>query len=394
MSSLFKQIGPLLTMGLRTLPQRKGSSGVVIIGIMGVVGVLVSVLAIAAGLEHTLKGNGRPDTVVLLSSGAETEAGSLLSRADYDTVSSVPDIAKDSAGKALVSPEISTLFPARFKASGDEANVGVRGIGEEGFAVHSGIHVVDGRAFRPGLRELLVGVSVAARFQGFAIGDTVQIGNTVWSVVGHFESGDMHDSEVLTDVDTLQSAMQMGGAYNAFYLRLPSADQFRVFKDEVSHNPSLHLDVQRETEFLASQASNMTDGLSRTAYVIGAIMALGALFGAIHSLYISADARRVEMATLRAIGFASSGVMIAFLIEALTLALIGGVIGAALAWLLFNGHTVSTMSASASQLVFKLRVTRELVAQGVLWACAIGLFGALIPAIRSARLPVVEALRR
>jgi putative ABC transport system permease protein len=393
MSSLFKQIGPLLAMGLRTLPQRKGTSGVVVIGITGVVAVLVSVLAIVAGLDHTLRGNGRPDTVVLLSSGAEGEAGSVLSRADYDIVGSVPDIAADAAGKLLLSPEISTMFPARFRATGTEANLGVRGIGVQGFGVHPGIQVVDGRAFQPGLRELLVGVSVASRFEGFATGDSVQIGNTVWTVVGHFASGDLHDSEVLADVDTLQSAMEMGGTYNAIYLRMKSADLFQVVKDEVTHNPSLHLDVQREPEFLASQAGNMTDGLRRTAYVIGIIMALGALFGAIHALYISADARRIEMATLRAIGFAASGVMLAFLIEALMLALLGGGIGAALSWLLFNGHTASTIGAGASQVVFQLRVSPLLIAQGLLLACAIGLLGALIPAIRSSRLSVVEALR-
>jgi putative ABC transport system permease protein len=199
---------------------------------------------------------------------------------------------------------------------------------------------------------------------------------------------------VLADVDTLQSAMEMGGTYSAIYLRMKSADLFQIVKDEVTHNPSLHLDVQREPEFLASQAGNMTDGLRSTAYVIGIIMALGALFGAIHALYISADARRIEMATLRAIGFAASGVMLAFLIEALVLALAGGGIGAVLSWLLFNGHTATTMGASASQVVFQLRVSPMLIGQGLLLACGIGLLGALIPAIRSSRQSVVEALRR
>ena len=394
MAMNFKQIGPLLTMGLMTLPQRKGPSGVVAIGIAGVVAVLVSVLAISAGLERTLKGSGRTDTVVLLSAGSDDESESLVSHSDYDTVVSIPDIAKGADGKPLASAEVVAVFPVKFKTSAAEGNITLRGVGAQGLALHPTIHLTDGRMFHPGLAEMVVGSGVAGQFQGFATGEHVKVGNTIWTVVGHFESHDIHDSEVLADANIAQSAADMGGNYNTVYARLISADRVQAFKDQVARNPTLHLEVQSESQYFAAQSAGLSGTLTVVAYVMGVIMACGALFGAIHSLYISADTRRVEMATLRAIGFGNGGVMTAFLIEALALAAFGGSVGATLAWLLFNGHTTTTMYGGLSQVVFQLQVPFKLMATGVIWACAIGLIGALIPAFRASRLPIAEALRR
>jgi putative ABC transport system permease protein len=393
MFSQFNQIGPLLTMGLQTLPQRKGSSGVVVVGSAGVVAVLVSILAISTGLDHTMRGSGRDDVAILLSAGADDESESLVSHANYDTIASMREVAAGADGKSLASPEIVTVFPVKFNKSADEGNVTLRGIALQGLALHPSVRITDGRVFRPGLTEMLVGSGVASQFQGFAIGDPVRVGNSVWTVTGHFESDDIHDSEVLADVNTVQSATDMGSYYNALYVRLKSSDELQAFKDAIGSNPTLHLDVQSEARYFAAQSAGLSGGLTVVAYVIGVIMASGALFGAIHSLYISADVRKVEMATLRALGFSTSSVMLAFLIEALVLAFVGGCIGAALGWLLFNGHTASTMSGGLSQVVFHLQVPLRLLVLGVIWACAIGLLGALIPAIRSSRQPVAEALR-
>lgn len=381
-------------MGLLTLPQRKGPAGVVVIGVAGVVAVLVSVLAIAAGLDRTLRGSGRDDTVILVSAGADDESESLISQTDYDTIVSMPQIAEGSDGRLLVSPEIVTVFPVKFKNSAAEGNVTLRGMGVQGLALHPTIHMTDGRTFRSGLAEMLVGSGVAGQFQGFSTGDHVRVGNLVWTVVGHFESHDIHDSEVLADASLAQSAADMGSHYNTVYARLPSAQGMQAFKDEIARNPALHVDAQSESQYFAAQSAGLSGTLTLVAYVMGAIMACGALFGTIHSWYISADTRRVEMATLRAIGFGSGDVVVAFLIEALALALSGGASGAALAWLLFNGHTTTTMYGGLSQVVFQLQVPFHLIVSGVFWACAIGLPGALIPAVRAARLPVAAALRR
>jgi putative ABC transport system permease protein len=393
MLGTLRQTAALLMMGLRSLPQRKGSAGVVIVGIAVVVAVLVSVLGIVAGLERMLKANGRPDTIILLSSQSDSETASKVARADYDSVATLPEVAKSADGHAAVSPEIVTIFPGLNRA-GDEGNISLRGIGAQGFALHPEIQLTAGRLFHSGLREMIVGAGVVAQFRGFELGSQVHVGNTVWIITGYFESHNIHDSEVLTDADTLQSALAMDGQYSALYARLESADRIDSFRKRIEADPTLHLDAKTEPEYFAAQVETMTATLTFTAYAISVIMAIGALFGAIHSLYISADSRKVELATLRAIGFGSGSVMTSFLAEALILAAAGGCIGVALAWLFVSGRTASTIAHGLAQVVFHLDVSLHLIGVGVLWACAIGLIGALIPAVRVCRLPVVTALRQ
>jgi putative ABC transport system permease protein len=389
---MFNQIGQLLRMGLRTLPQRLGTSAVIVIGIAGVVGVLVSVLACGAGLTRTLVGTGRNDVAIVLSSGSQSEAGSSLSQADYDTVVDGPGVAHDQLAKPLVSPEILTVLPVAFRESATEASVALRGVGPQGLAIHSSIQITDGRVFRPGVRELIVGAGVARQFSGFATGDIVRVGNSSWTVTGHFTSHDIHDSEVLADVAAVQSVTGMSGYYNVVYAQLESAARFGDFKTAIAGKRGLHLDALTEPQYFASQSKDMLETIAVLATVIGFIMAIGAVFGAMQSLYICADSRRTEMATLRAIGFTTHTVILSFLLEALLLSLLGGLIGAAVAWLFFNGHTASAFSGQG-QLEFQLHVSPALVATGVTWACTIGLLGALLPTIRAARQPIATALR-
>ena len=393
MFTCLNQIRALLLVGFRTLPQRKSTAGVVVIGIASVVAVLVSVLAVANGVNNTIRGSGRNDTAILLSSGADDEVDSLVSRTDYEAIVSMPEVVTDPSDKPFADGEVATVFPVRFKKSMEEGNITLRGVGTQGLSIHPSIHITDGRTFRPGLAELLVGSGVENQFRGFADGDRVKIGNLLWTVVGHFRSDDIFDSEVLADVHAVQSLTGIGNAYNSVYVRLKSAGELQSFKEAISSNPTLHLEVQSETKYFAAQSSSLSGALTTAAYVIGIIMACGALFGAIHSLYISADARKTEMATLRALGFGPASVLIGFLIEALSLALAGGCIGGALSWLLFDGHTATSMYGGMAQVVFHLDVSANLVELGVLWACAIGLLGALLPAVNASRLPVAEALR-
>lgn len=393
MRGTLMQTTRLLAIGLKSLPGRRASSAVVVFGISCVVAVLVSVLAIANGLDRTVAGNGRTDTVILLSAQAQGESSSQISTAELETVSALHEVVKGTDNLPEISPEIITMFPALLAGSGEESNIRLRGIGAKGWALHPSIHITDGRAFHPGLQEMLVGSGVAARFRGLATGDQVHMFNSVWIVTGHFESQDIHDSEVLVDANTVQSALGMGGYYNAIYAQMQGADQFQDFQHDISNDPTLHLDAITEAKYYEGQSRKMTEMIISIAYVIGTIMALGALFGAIHSLYIAAATRKIEMATLLALGFRPISVMLSFMCEALLLSLLGGCCGAAVAWLILNGHTTSTASDEMSQVVFQLHVSADLISTGLIWACVIGLLGALVPAIHTSRIPPAEALR-
>jgi putative ABC transport system permease protein len=393
MTGFVRQVFPLLRMGLEALPLRMGASSVVVIGVAGVVAVLVTMLAVAAGLDKSLKGTGRDDNVLVMSSGSESEMGSAISRETFETIAVTPQVARDAQGQPIASAEIVTVFPAKFLASMADGNVNLRGVGKPGLTIHSNIRITAGRMFQPGLRELVVGAGLVRMFHGFKVGDQVRIGNGSWTVVGHYTSSSIHDSEVLGDADTLQSALEMGTYVNAVYVRLKSASDAQGFRDELLRNPNLHVVTHIESEYFEAQSKDLSEALRMAAHTIGAIMALGALFGAVHSLYISADSRKVEMATLRAFGFRTDSITVAFVMEAALLSLLGGCLGAALAYALFNGYVASTINAGLSQLVFELSVSWRLVLTGILWACAIGLLGALVPAIRAARQPVAVALR-
>lgn len=393
MIDFVRQVFPLLRMGLQTLPLRMGASSVVVIGIAGVVAVLVTMLAVAAGLDNSLKGSGRNDNVLVMSSGSESEMGSAISREAFETIATAPQVARDGQGQPIASAEIVTVFPAKFIESMADGNVNLRGVGRQGLSIHSSIQITAGRMFQSGLRELVVGTGVARMFHGFKVGDQVRIGNGSWTVVGHYSSGGIHDSEVLGDADTLQSALEMGTYVNAVYVRLASAAQAPAFREELQRSRNLHVGTYIESEYFAAQSKDLSEALRMAAHTIGVIMAMGALFGAVHSLYISADARKVEMATLRAVGFRTDSITVAFMLEATLLSLLGGCLGAALAYALFNGYMASTINAGLSQMVFQLSVTLRLVFTGIVWACAIGLLGALVPAVRAARQPVAVALR-
>jgi putative ABC transport system permease protein len=229
-------------------------------------------------------------------------------------------------------------------------------------------------------------------FEGLNIGDEVPIRNSLWKVVGVFESGDQHESEILTDSETMMSAYQRNW-FNAVTVQLESPDAFAKFKEAITTNPTLTVDVKRESEFFAEQSKPLGNVLRLVAYFIGGIMAVGALFGALNTMYTAVSARTIEIATLRALGFGPVPVVISVFVEALLLALMGGAIGCVLAWLFFDGNVVSTSAGGINQIVFALSVTPAMVAVGLTWACVIGLFGGLFPAIRVARLPVATALR-
>jgi putative ABC transport system permease protein len=390
---MFKQITALLSMSLQTLPLRLGASSVIVIGIAGVVAVLVSLLAMGAGFRHTLADSGRADRAIIMRGGSDTELNSNLSRTDIATIGNAPGIAKDADGRALLSGELVTVVNVPKADTGTDANVTLRGVGLKLVEVRPELLLVSGRMFRPAVRELIAGSGAAKQFRGLSVGNILHFRNSDWTVTGLFSSGgDAHESELLADADTVGSSIERNGFSSAIAL-LTSPAAFTAFKDALTTDPQLKVDVQREPDYYAAQSKALTQIINVVGKTVAVIMAIGAMFGALNTMYSAVTARGLEIATLRAIGFGALPVLLSVMIEALLLALLGGVLGAALAWLFFNGHSVSTLGGGFAQVVFQLTVTRALLVTGVIWACAIGLLGGFFPALRAARLPVAEALR-
>ncbi len=390
---MLKQLWAVSLMSLQTLPQRIGASSVIVVGIAGVVAVLISVLAMGVGFRHTLADSGRDDRAIILRGGSDAELNSNLTRSDVDTIGNAPGIAKDADGKAILSNELVTVVNVPKIDTGFDSNITLRGVGLRLVEVRPELTITAGRMYQPAVRELIAGVGAAKQFRGLTPGSVLHFRNADWTVTGLFTShGDIHESELLADVDTVGSATQRTGYSSAIAL-LTSAGAFTEFKDALTTDPQLKVDVQREPDYYAAQSKPLTKAINVVGNTVAVIMAIGAMFGALNSMYSAVSARGMEIATLRAIGFGAFPVLLSVIAEALLLSFLGGVIGAAVAWVLFNGHSVSTLGGAFAQVVFKLTVTPALVVIGILWACIIGVLGGLFPALRAARLSVAEALR-
>jgi putative ABC transport system permease protein len=390
-----KQVRAVVAMNLLSLPQRVTTSLVVVIGIAGVVAVLISVLSLSTGLSKTLASTGQPDHAIVLSAGAQSETGSSLARDAVSAILSAPGIRRSEQGKPLASADMLTSVPVIRRDGSTPGSASFRGVSAEAFELRRHVRLVEGRMFQSGLRELIVGRAAQSRFAGLDVGSTVTFGVDTWTVVGAFTSdGDAFESELVTDATTLMSAYYRT-APNSVTVRLESPRAFESFKNALTTNPALSVDVKRESEYYQQQSRLFARFLSLVANVVAAVMGIGAVFAALNTMYSSVSARITEIATLRALGFGSIAVVASVLVEALLLAMVGALLGSAIAWLLFNGNTVSTLSGGSgmSQVVFHLRIGWELIGAGIVWACVIGVIGGLLPAIRAARVPVATALR-
>jgi putative ABC transport system permease protein len=390
---LFRQIGAVIAMNFRSLPQRASTSLVIVIGIAGVVAVLVSVLAMSTGLIRTMENAGREDRAIVLRNGSVAETSSALDRNSARAVQDAAGIKRNAQGEPILSAEGMRILSLHKKEDDSEINVVLRGVGPMLTELRPELKIIEGRMFKPAVTEVIVGKQARAQFKGLNVGDVIQARAANWTVVGVFETnGDSHESSIMTDAETLNSIDQRG-AFQSVTVFLESAAAFQAFKDSLLSNPTLAVDVMRERDYYRQQSKTMSTIISVIAYVVGGIMAVGAIFAALNTMYSAVSARLQEIATLRALGFGSTAMVVSVLAEALVLALIGGVIGALIAWLFFNGNTVSTSGGGMGQLVFALSVNPQLMILGVVWACVIGLLGGLFPAIRAARLPVAMALR-
>ncbi|HVR40124.1 MAG TPA: ABC transporter permease [Thermoanaerobaculia bacterium] len=390
LSQLFALIG----FGLKSLPARKGSAAAAIFGIAGVVAVLVGVLSIGEGFQRVMVVAGSPDSVVVLRGGADSEMSSVLSRGDADILAEAPGVARAN-GKALVSPELFVVIDLPKRSTGTSANVPLRGVKQEAFLLRPEVKIVDGRTFEWGRNEVIVGRSAQSQFGNTDVGTELKLGQNTWKVVGIFEAnGAISESEVWADAEVVAPAYRRGNSFNVAQVRLASAGNFEPFKDALTKDPRVNLRIQRETEYYAGQSRALRGLVTGLAFVVCTLMGLGALFGALNTMYTAVSARAREIATLEALGFGGFAVMLSVLVEALLLALIGGVAGATLAYLAFDGYKAATLNwQTFSQVAFSFDVTPQLMISAIEYALVIGLLGGLFPAIRAARMPVAVALR-
>lgn len=378
--------------GIASLPQRWGASSVIIVGIAGVVGVLVAMLAMGEGFSATLKQTGSDDTAIILRGGSQAETNSVITRDQVPLIATLAGLRKDAKGRAIISPELSQVVSLPTANSGEDANAQFRGVSEEAWTIRPQIRITEGRKFNVGVRELVVGQGAKKQYRGLDIGKQVKLGNQAWTVVGVFASGDAHDSELWTDIETLSSAYDRR-AYQSVTVGVNGKAGFKEMTAALAADPRLKLDALTTHDYYSKQSEGLTKVIRAMGTVIGAIMAIGAVFGALNTMYAAVAGRAREIATMRAIGFRGTPVVMAVMLETMLLALLGGVLGGFIAWAVFNGYSVATLGANFSQVVFQFKVSPELLWSGLKWALGIGLVGGLFPALRAARLPVTEALR-
>jgi len=390
---MLRQALAITGISIRSIPERWAPSLVIVVGLAGVVAVFTALLAMAAGFESTLKATGRTDAALVLRGGSDAELNSAYDRASTDLIKEQPGIATGADGKPLASAELMVIAElVRKDDVGHGANITLRGVEPAAFALRPQLKIVGGRNFTPGLRELIVGRGVLQQFQGAAIGDTVRMRGSEWKVVGTFASGDAHDSEMWTDINVARSTFGRQGS-SSVLAALDGPEGLARLRSAVAAEPRLSLDVMREQDYFSGQTKQFRKTIGFLAGVVTLIMALGAVFAALNSMYAAVAARGKEIATLRALGFGGLPVVSSVMTEALLLALAGGVLGAVIAYTLFNDLSVSTLGQNFTQVVFNFKVTPQLVARGLVIAVIIGMIGGFMPALRAARLPVTASLR-
>jgi len=377
-----------------TVPQRKGAAIAAAVGIAGVVAVLVGVLSIADGFRAAMSVAGQDDVVIVLRSGADSEMTSGLSRDEVRLIADAPGVARTANGP-LASAELFVIINLAKRSTGTDANVPFRGVGSSAMTVRGDVRITEGRNFEPGRNEVIVGVGAARTFTGCDLGNNLRIGQNEWKVVGIFSGGGgSAESELWTDVAVLQPAYHRGDTFQAVYAKLSSPAAFDQFKDALTTNPQLKVKAQRQSDYLAERSSWLIEFIRGFGVSIAALMALGALFGALNTMYSAVASRTKEIATLRALGFGSSPVILSVMFESLSLAVIGGAVGASVAYLAFDGFKAATINwQTFSQVAFTFAVTPRLLVAAILWAASIGLVGGFFPALRAARLPIASALR-
>ena len=393
-SNVLAQIGAITALNVRNMSARLASSVVALVGIAGVVTVLIGVLSIREGFRAVLDLSGATDVAIVLRNGATDEMGSSLDQTQTRIIGDAKDVARDAQG-GLVSPELYVIVDVPLISTHTAANVPLRGVGPQASKLRQNFRIVEGRAFTPGKFEVMVGRGASLQFVGLTVGSTMHWGTTDWTVTGIFEDrGSVAESEVWTDASVLQNAYQRGTSYQSTRVKLTSAGAVQSFKDALTADPRMNVRVFTERQYYEEQSRTLVALVSTVGAAISILMGLGAIFAALNTMYSAVSARTREIATLRALGFGPAPVVASVLTEGLLIGLVGGTIGALIAYFSFNGLRASTINfASFSQITFAFTVTVPLLLQALLYALILGFVGGLLPSWRAARLPITTGLR-
>jgi putative ABC transport system permease protein len=385
----------VLLLNLRTIPARLGSSSVAVVGIAGVVVVFVSVLSIATGFSAAMRGSGSASRALVMRTGADSEMTSGLGGQETDIIKQAPGIRKDGQ-TPLAAAELYLILDLQRKNVPDSSsNVPMRGVEPMSMRARPEVSLIAGRMLEFGTNEAIVGRGASTEFADLEVGQTFRSGKNSWQVVGIFEAdGGVAESEIWADARTLQGAFARGNSFQLVLAQLESTASYDTFKDWLTANPKLNVQIRHENEYYEGQSRAMTTLIGTIGYGIAALMGIGAIFGAILTMYTAVASRSREIATLRALGFNTWSVVISVLGESLALGALGGAIGGAAAYFAFNGYQAATMNwQTFSQVAFSFRVTPQLLTTGLVYSLTMGLLGGLLPAIRAARLPISSALR-
>jgi len=387
-------MGLIGSYNLRSMVVRKGTAAMTAMGIAMVVAVFVMTLSIAQGFRSTLVASGQPDNVILTRKSATSENLSAVLKPQVPLLEAMPQVARGADGRPLVSPELVVIISLPRKTDNNPANVPTRGVGPKGFEIRNVLQIVEGRRFAPGAREINVGKQAVGRFKGLNLGDQVKFGSASWQVVGIFTANDASfESEVWGDVDLMMAAFNQRTAYQSATLKLTDPSAFEALQATVAADPRLDLKVERERDYYEGQSATTSTLIRIFATFVTTILSIGAVFGAMNTMYAAVAYRTREIGTLRALGFSRGRIVSAFLAESVALALVGGVIGCILA-LPVHGLSSGAMNMNSfSELAFKFRITPGLLAGGMIFSALMGAVGGLLPALRAARIPVARALR-
>lgn len=394
MNNWLSQIGTVTLTNLRSMGERKAASIVAVVGLTGVVAILIGVLSMREGFRVALDQAGAQDVAIVMRSGATTEMSSGLSLDQTRIIAGAPSVLQKN-GATVASPELSVLVDVPMRGKGTPASVPFRGVGAMATQIRSHFKLVQGRMFTPGRFEVIVGRGAASQYVGLEVGKTVHWGTTDWLVTGLFEdAGSISESEIWTDSTVLQGAYRRGNSYQSMRVQLGSPAAVKRLKDELSVDPRLNVSVQSEAAYYAEQSRALSILISAVGYTVAFLMGLGAIFGALNTMYSAVSARTREIATLRALGFGAWPVVGSVVGESMMLGLVGGTAGCVIAYLGFNGVRASTLNwSSFSQISFAFAVTPTLLIQGLLYALALSFIGGIMPGVRAARMPIVTGLR-
>lgn len=390
---MLRQSLEIVRLNLLVLPQRWGTSAISVVSIACVVAVFVGLFSIATSFQSILQSDADTDTLLIMSEGADFEGGSSLDRSAVNVIGNSSFIRRDEAG-AMASFEMTRPISANRKVSGDPVNINVRGITAAAYGVRSGFSLVDGRLIDSGRFELMAGRAARDQFAELDVGDTVTIADTRWEIVGVFENdGGATESELWADLRSLQSAFHIGDTVQSGRAKLADPDSLAAFRDELVADPRVAVSIRPESDFYAESSNGFLAIVRLLSTPLVVIMALGAIFAALNTMYSSVSARTREIATLRAIGFRFSPIAISVFTESLLLALTGAALGIIVIYFGLNGYSTNSNFLSNTQYAFSFVITPQLMGRGVFWALVMGFLGGLLPAIRARRMSIVAALR-